>query len=147
MPLPSRDRKGVDIGNELAKEIESLPDALYQNFSSITRCLLAEAIAARKNSGCLKPKIVEHAFSSWSKSELIEHLHNLVSFLMRMNSQEIDAEEAARVALHFVHSLINKDEVQNEDIVLLSNFLRLSREQTNKLTRVRNYAYETPETP
>ena len=128
--MSSKERKGVNIDHELAREIESLPDSVHENLSSMTRRLLTEAINYRKG-GRLEPETVQHAFSSWSKSELIEHLDN---------SEELKKQEVAEVALHFVMSLIEQDDAMNEDIILLSQFLDMSPEETTKLTKIRNYA-------
>ncbi len=137
--MSSKERKGVNIDHELAREIESLPDSVHESLSSMTRRLLTEAINSRKG-GRLEPETVQHAFNSWSKSELIEHLDNLVNFIMRMHSEELRKQEVAEVALHFVMSLIEQDDVMNEDIVLLSQLLEMSPEETTKLTKIRNYA-------
>lgn len=127
-------RSVIHIDALLKSDILSLEDAKYYSFSELSRKLIKEAIKHRKGES-ITPAMIENSFYSWNNTDVLNHLQNIVAFLLLKQEKPVDSD-IGDVAIHFIQSLFLEDEPNNEDIAILAHSLQID---VVKFTKLRNF--------
>lgn len=130
-------RQVVNIDQNILEIVKKEKEYDSYKLSALCNKLLLEALEYRRNN--ITVAQVESFITKWSREDIVNHLQNVINHLSMLESEPIESD-IGDIALHFVRSLVEVEEMNNQDLSLLSHELDIDIQH---LTLIRNLIYQT----